>query len=165
MKRRSHIAGGRFTSESRSSASITFRRCSICIVSALIPLVNAELVLLGAVAYAPREMALPLAGAAALGQMVGKVVMYFVGRGALRLPGARVQSVMARAEAKLQARQGMENAVYCASAFLGIPPYYLVAVTSGMVHYPLPRFIVLGLLGRFARFAALVSIPGLLRSV
>lgn len=142
-----------------------FSTFGVCIVSALIPLVNAELVLLGAVAYAPREMALPLAGAAALGQMVGKVVMYFVGRGALRLPGARVQSVMARAEAKLQARQGMENAVYCASAFLGIPPYYLVAVTSGMVHYPLPRFVVLGLLGRFARFALLVSIPGLFRSV
>lgn len=136
----------------------------VCIVSALIPLVNAELVLLGAVAYAPQEMTFPLAGAAALGQMVGKMVMYFVGRGALRLPGERVRAVMAKAEARLQARQGMENAVYFASALLGVPPYYLVAVTSGMVHYPLPRFVVLGLVGRFARFAALVSIPGLLRS-
>ena len=136
----------------------------VCIVSALIPLVNAELVLLGAVAYSPGGMALPLAGAAALGQIVGKVVMYFVGRGALKLPGARVKAVMAQAEAKLQARQGMENAIYCASAFLGIPPYFLVAVTSGMVHYPLPRFIVLGLLGRFARFALLVSIPGMVES-
>jgi membrane protein YqaA with SNARE-associated domain len=137
----------------------------ICIISALIPLVNAELVLLGAVAYAPSGMALPLAGAATLGQMVGKVAMYFVGRGALRLPGARVKTVMAKAEARLEKKQGMENAIYCTSAFLGIPPYYLVAVTSGMVHYPLPRFVALGLLGRFARFAILVSVPGLVEAL
>lgn len=135
----------------------------ICIISALVPVVNAELVLLGAVAYAPREMALPLAGAATLGQILGKVVMYYVGRGALRLPGERVRRVMAKAEARLSERQGMENAIYCASAFLGIPPYYLVAVTSGMVHYPLPRFVLFGLIGRFARFAALVSVPGLVK--
>jgi membrane protein YqaA with SNARE-associated domain len=149
--------------ESMGEMATWWSTFGICIVSALVPLVNAELVLLGAVAYAPREMAIPLAGAAALGQMVGKVVMYFVGRGALRLPGQRVRRVMAQAEAKLKDRQGMENAIYCTSAFLGIPPYYLVAVTSGMVHYPLPRFVVLGLLGRFARFATLVSIPGLLK--
>ena len=88
-----------------------------------------------------------------------------VGRGALRLPGARVKTVMAKAEARLEAKQGMENAIYCASAFLGIPPYYLVAVTSGMVHYPLPRFVALGLLGRFARFAILVSVPGLVEAL
>jgi membrane protein YqaA with SNARE-associated domain len=83
----------------------------------------------------------------------------------LRLPGARVKTVMAKAEARLEQKQGMENAIYCTSAFLGIQPYYLVAVTSGMVHYPLPRFVVLGLLGRFARFAILVSVPGLVEAL
>jgi hypothetical protein len=33
------------------------------------------------------------------------------------------------------------------------------------VHYPLPRFVALGLVGRFARFAILVSVPGLVEAL
>jgi membrane protein YqaA with SNARE-associated domain len=131
----------------------------LCIVSALVPLVNAELVLLGAVALAPRGWAIPLAAAATLGQMVGKVAIYHVGRGALRLPGRRLRRALADAESRLNAHRGTETTVYFASALLGFPPYYLIAITSGMMHFPLARFVVLGLLGRFIRFGALSLAP------
>jgi membrane protein YqaA with SNARE-associated domain len=134
----------------------------LCILSALIPIVNAELILLGAVTLAPRGWAIPLAVAATLGQMIGKVVIYHVGKGAVRLPGRRIQATLRRAEARLNAHQGTENGVYFLSALLGIPPYYLIAITSGMMHYPLPRFILLGFVGRFIRFSALALAPEML---
>lgn len=137
-----------------------FATLGLSVVSALVPVVNAELLLLGAVALAPREWAIPLALASALGQIAGKVLMYYVGRGALRLPGERARRAVAKAEAQLTKHQGMENAVYFSSALLGFPPYYLVAVASGVVHYPLPRFILLGFVGRFLRFAVVALFPG-----
>ncbi|HET8655606.1 MAG TPA: VTT domain-containing protein [Longimicrobiaceae bacterium] len=139
---------------------ITF---GVCILSALIPIVNAELVLLGAVALAPRRWAVPLALAATLGQMVGKVMIYYAGRGVLHLPGEWLARAAKKAEGMLTKREGMETTVYFISALTGFPPYYLIAIASGMVEFPLPRFIALGFVGRFIRFTVIALFPGLLQ--
>lgn len=139
-----------------------FLTFGVCIVSALVPVVNAELVLLGAVALVPRRWAIPLAVAATLGQMTGKVVVYYVGKGALHLPGGWIKRAAAKAERTLTKREGMETTVYFVSAVFGVPPYYLVALASGMVDFPMARFVSLGLAGRFIRFSAIALFPGLL---
>ena len=55
-------------------------------VSALVPVVNAELYLVGLMTQQP-QLAWWLVGlAAAAGQMVGKLVYYYAGRGTLQLP-------------------------------------------------------------------------------
>ena len=136
---------------------------AFCIVSALIPVANAELYLLSAAALAPRELALPLAAAAALGQMVGKLLMYLAGRGAVRLPGERMRRVLEEVRAKYAHRGAIGGAVLFTSAAAGIPPFYIVAVAAGVLRAPLAQFVVLGFVGRLIRFGAVVLFPNLLK--
>jgi membrane protein YqaA with SNARE-associated domain len=133
------------------------------VLSALVPVFNAEAYLIAASALAPSALAPAILVAGTLGQMAGKVVLYYAGRGAVRLPGERIQRALREAEARLGRRPGMESAVLFSSATLGLPPFYLVTLASGMMHLPLPRFVVLGLLGRLLRNAVVVALPQLLR--
>ena len=52
---------------------------AVAVASAVIPVINIEIYLLGAAALAPASMAVPLVLAATIGQMAGKVVMYHAG--------------------------------------------------------------------------------------
>jgi membrane protein YqaA with SNARE-associated domain len=134
-----------------------------CVVSAVVPFANAEIYLLSAAALAPRELALPLAAAAALGQMVGKTLMYLAGRGAVRLPGERTRRALETARVKYANRASIGGVVLFASATAGVPPFYIVAIAAGVMRVPMAQFIVIGLVGRLIRFGALVIFPNLLK--
>ena len=146
------------------SAAVTLLTTfAFCIVSALVPFANAEIYLLSVAALAPRELALPLAAAAALGQMAGKTLMYLAARGAVRLPGERMRRALERAREKYAHRGAVGGVVLFASATAGIPPFYIVTVAAGMMRIPIAQFITLGLIGRLIRFGALVMFPNLLK--
>src|SRR5215207_2745429 len=134
---------------------------AVSIVSALVPFINIEIYLLGAAALAPRAMAVPLAISATVGAMVGKVVLYHAARGAVRLPGGRVQRGLAAAQAQLEARPRMGKLVYFASATTGLPPYYVMTLAAGACGMNLPFFVAAGFLGRLVRFLAIVLLPQL----
>lgn len=55
------------------------------VVSSLVPLVNAEAIVLATALTVPPELALLVALAVALGQVTGKVVLYYGGKGIGRL--------------------------------------------------------------------------------
>lgn len=134
-----------------------------CILSALIPVMNAEVYLLGASALLPRSLALPLVVAASAGQMIGKMVMYFAARGALRLPNARLQRAVATVHARYANRAAVDGPVLFSSAALGFPPFYIVTVAAGVLRIPVWRFLVVGLCGRLLRFGVIVLAPQLVR--
>lgn len=134
---------------------------AFCVVSGIVPFASAELYLLSASALLPRGVAPWLVVAAASGQMVGKTVMYFAGRGALRLPGERLRRTIAEVQRRFGSRQALGDTLLLTSASLGLPPFYLVSIASGMLRVPLVRFLVLGLSGRLVRFAAIVLFPQL----
>ena len=134
-----------------------------CVVSAVVPFANAEIYLLSAAALAPRELALPLAVAAALGQMAGKIVMYLAGRGAVRLPGERMRRALENVRATYTDRAAVGGLVLFASATAGIPPFYIVTIAAGVMRVPIARFITIGLIGRLIRFGTLVMFPNLLK--
>lgn len=144
-----------------------------CIISALVPLVNAEAYLLGVAALTHAPNVWTLAGCAAGGQMVGKVVYYLAGRGAVRLPRMmRRKQRPGRWAARLERwrERAEERPVYAAglvllSAFVGLPPFAAISVLAGVVRLPAWLFVPLGLAGRYGRFAALLAIPGLWRYV
>lgn len=135
----------------------------VCAFSAVFPIVNTELYLLGASALAPRELAVPLIVAAASGQMLGKSIMYFAGVGALRLPSERLRRMVARVEARYHAAgkggATLGGGVILLSAIVGLPPFYVVSVACGLFRIPFAQFFVLGLFGRLVRFAAIVLAP------
>lgn len=137
----------------------------VAVVSAVIPVLNIELYLLGAAALAPAAMAVPLVLAATIGQMVGKVVMYFAGTGALKLPGKRLRAALEGMHATLRNRPRSGGALVFASAAAGVPPFFIVTVAAGAARMNLAAFVVLGFLGRLVRFSVIVALPHLAKDL
>jgi membrane protein YqaA with SNARE-associated domain len=130
------------------------------VASALVPVVNAEALVLVAAAAVPHRLAPIVAIVAAIGQMAGKVVLYRGGRGV----GARASARSGKAAgmaARFRDRPGALTLLYFVSAVVGIPPFYLMSVVAGIATVPLGVFLILGFLGRFLRFYALAVVPGL----
>jgi membrane protein YqaA with SNARE-associated domain len=139
----------------------------VCLLSAVVPFVNAELYLLAASSLVAPQLAPALVVAGALGQMLGKSLMYHAGRGALRLPSERLRRMVASVEERY--RQGgtggaaVGGTVILASAGIGLPPFYVVSIACGILRIPFALFFSLGLIGRLARFGVIVLGPQLVR--
>lgn len=136
---------------------------AVCIAGSIVPLINTEIYLVSAVALSPPAYVVPLVIAASVGQMVGKVVMYYAGRGVLKLPSERVRTRMVAMQARIQARPRAGAAVLLTSATVGLPPLYVVAIACGAARMNLVSFIVLGTVGRLIHFAAVAAIPQLVK--
>jgi membrane protein YqaA with SNARE-associated domain len=103
----------------------------------------------------------PTVLAASSGQMTAKALLYLAGRGLLRFRlkthGDRIRTAVERlGRAKERAAP-----LLLASATTGIPPFYATSIAAGLLRFPLRCFLVLGLLGRLLRFAAVFLLPRL----
>lgn len=143
-----------------------------CVLSALVPVFNTELYLVGLAVAQPQLPWGWLALTAAVGQMIGKVVFYYAGRGALVLPArlrrepdrqraGRWTRQLRRFQETAQRRPRWMAGLLLASALTGLPPFAAVSVLAGMGRVRLVTFLVIGLIGRFARFVAVATSPGL----
>jgi membrane protein YqaA with SNARE-associated domain len=136
---------------------------AFCLGSAMIPVLHAEAYLVGASLLAPPELRWPLVIAATIGQMIGKVGMYYAGRGALLIPGERMQRRIQQATAKYREKGQVGSALVFVSASTGFPPFYILSIAAGMLKFPLVPFILFGLAGRFIRFSVAVFLPQFLK--
>lgn len=138
-----------------------------CVGSALLPFLNAEVYVLAVGALAGPPDPWLLAGSAAVGQMIGKTVIYCAGRGGLRLPRVlrrdhrpgRWSARLERWRTRAEDRPITAAALVLVSAFTGLPPFASVSLLAGVVRHPIWLFEALGLLGRYGRFASLLCIP------
>jgi membrane protein YqaA with SNARE-associated domain len=133
-------------------------------VSALVPLVNIEAYLGVRGSVADVGGLWTLAFAAALGQMVGKLVWYYLGANALSWGWVRRRVETPKARARLDAwrtrtqqRPVLTGLLVFVSASSGFPPFAIVAVLAGQLRTGLLLFLGLGLLGRWLRFAAVLG--------
>jgi membrane protein YqaA with SNARE-associated domain len=133
-------------------------------VSALVPLVNIEAYLGVRGSVADVGGLWTLAFAAALGQMVGKLVWYYLGANALSWGWVRRKVEAPKAQARLekwrirtQERPVITGLLIFASAASGFPPFAIVAVLAGQLRTGVVSFLGLGLLGRWVRFAAVLG--------
>ncbi|MDQ3105042.1 MAG: hypothetical protein M3Q87_07445 [Actinomycetota bacterium] len=134
----------------------------VCLASAWIPVINAEAYLAAVATQQP----LPwwaLALAATVGQMIGKVGFFLLGRQSLswgwltrRMAKANVGRWVDRMTGAAEARPWAAWAVVLASAGVGLPPFAVISFLAGQVRVSLLAFCVLGSAGRFARFAGIV---------
>lgn len=122
----------------------------------VIPVFNVEAYLLALVALAPQTALVPTVACAASGQMTAKGLLYLAGRGLLRLPGRQGESKAVAALARLAGPPRRANAVVLTSSITGLPSFYGVSLAAGVVRFPLGRFLLVGMLGRVLRFAAIV---------
>lgn len=133
------------------------------IVSALLPLINIEAILVVAITQSP-GYTWALVAAATLGQMLGKILWYWGGMHADRAPwvSRHLEKPKARASldkwhARAEGRPWFTAGLLFVSAASGIPPYAVTAVLAGVLRVPFWIFMVTGLLGRGLRFWAVVG--------
>ena len=125
------------------------------VLSGVIPLVNAELLVVGVAAAVPAA-AIPLVAiVCGSGQMLSKSMLYGLARWApSRLPhGARAR--LERASQGLTRRGGAAGSVVFTSASVGLPPFYGVSIAAGALRVRFATFVTLGLIGRILRFGVL----------
>jgi membrane protein YqaA with SNARE-associated domain len=121
--------------------------------SGIIPLVNAELLVIGVVIAAP-EIGIPLVAAVSTtGQMASKTVLFSVARWAPARLRGKARAALDKASGAVAARGGAANSVVFASAFTGVPPFYGMSLAAGALGMRLPNFVMSGGAGRLVRFA------------
>jgi membrane protein YqaA with SNARE-associated domain len=124
--------------------------------SALLPFLNAELYLIGIGSRVPH---VEYAIIAAAGQTVGKVIWYYAGIHAMKIPWlARKmqteswQASYAKWHGRIVGRPVMAGLICFVSAVTGFPPLAIVAVLAGSLEMNLVVFFVTTLVGRAIRF-------------
>lgn len=137
---------------------------AICGAGALVPVLNTEIYLIGASAIAPRALWAPLVVAGTAGAMAGKVLLYFAGRGVVKLPASRMQRGLVKMQTRMEEKPLAGKLLYAASAFAGFPPFYVTTVAAGAVGMNFVFFLVVGFLGRLFRFALVVALPQMARA-
>jgi membrane protein YqaA with SNARE-associated domain len=136
----------------------------VAFASALVPLINIEAYLGVRGSVAGVDNVWVLGFAAALGQMLGKLVWYYLGASSLSWAWVRRRIEQPKAQARLetwrtrtQERPVLTGGLVFASAASGFPPFAILAVLAGQLRMHLALFFGLGLAGRWLRFAAVLG--------
>ena len=134
----------------------------LTLVSAVVPWVNAEVIVLAlpTVAKSPTSLLVFLLIATA-GQMTGKCFVYLAGRRGSRV-SPRFESTVAKWRGKMEGHPSKSTALVLVSSITGIPPFYVVTLLAGALRMDFGRFLAAGTIGRLIRFGAVVSVPQLL---
>lgn len=136
----------------------------VAFASALLPLINIEAYLgvRGSVGGMGNVWLLGLV--AALGQMSGKLIWYFLGASSLnwswvrrRIETPKAQVRLEKWRARTHQRPFLAGGLVLMSAFTGFPPFAVLAVVAGQLRMSLTIFFVLGMLGRWLRFTAVLG--------
>jgi len=134
----------------------------LALASGLVPFViNTELYLLGVATLTSASPVLMVA-LATTGQMLGKWVVYGVGRGSLNIEWVRRVGA-SKAVRTFAGRPATTTSILAFSAVTGIPPFYGVSFLAGVVRMPAPLFLMIGTVGRVVRFSAVFMTPELFR--
>lgn len=136
----------------------------IAVASGLIPIINAEIYLVGVVlAIGGIPEALILAALVAVGQMASKAVIYYTARGATNL-GQRSRgfaSKLERARTRVERWKSKPLGVTFVSASVGLPPFYVVSLVAGILEVRFRAFMLVGLAGRSLRFGTIAVLAAL----
>ncbi|MGA8208661.1 MAG: VTT domain-containing protein [Nocardioidaceae bacterium] len=134
------------------------------VLSALVPLVNIEAYLGVRGSVAGLDSVWLLGFVAALGQMLGKLVWYYLGASSLgwawvrrRVEKPKAQERLARWRSRTHERPVVAGGLVFVSALSGFPPLAILAVVAGQLRMSVVLFFVLGLLGRWLRFSAVLG--------
>ena len=133
-------------------------------VSAVVPLVNIEAYLGVRGSVSGVDSVWVLGFAAALGQMAGKVVWYYLGASSLswgwvkrRMETPKAQARLERWRERTHERPVVAGGLVFVSAATGFPPFAILAVLAGQLRMQVWLFFSLGLIGRWLRFAGVLG--------
>lgn len=124
-------------------------------LSALVPVFNAEVYVVGAAALLPRAIQPMVVLLFTLGTMAGKAVLYLAAANVMRGSSSSLKSRVESWVEQLQRHRRYAWPLVFASALVGVPPFYAVSLAAGTLRLGLPSFLLLGSAGRFLRFSAI----------
>jgi membrane protein YqaA with SNARE-associated domain len=139
---------------------------ALTVVSAVVPWVNAEIVLLSftTTASSPGAMATIVVVATA-GQMLGKLGLYAAGRQGSRAPSPRVARLLDTWKPRCMANPRHAVRMVFVSSAGGIPPFIMTSLLAGALNMRRSRFLIAGGAGRLVRFGALAALGNVVTSV
>ncbi len=136
----------------------------LAVVSALVPWVNAEVLMLSAIPLAGSRTKLAwLVALVTLGQMTGKSAMYWISRRSTERSGAASAKAVLRLRDLFVRRPGAALGITLISAIAGVPPFYAVSIAAGALRVAFGPFVAIGTLGRLIHFTLVAFIPDLVR--
>jgi membrane protein YqaA with SNARE-associated domain len=145
-----------------STAALWAATFAFAFVSGIIPFVlNIELYLLAVAALTDASL-VPIVGLSTAGQTLAKYLLYLVGRGSLNIRWVKKAAASKAADAFAR-RPGGSLTVVAASATIGFPPLYAVALMAGSLRLPQVPFLIIIIIGRMIRFGGVYLIPGLFK--
>ena len=124
-------------------------------ISGLVPVVNAEILVLVAAAAVPAVGVPLVAITSTLGQMSTKTSLFMLARRAPHRLRGRARGVLERVRRRVERRGGAAGSLVFASAATGVPPFYGVSLASGALGMRLLPFFLAGGAGRLIRFGLL----------
>jgi membrane protein YqaA with SNARE-associated domain len=132
----------------------------LSMVSALVPWVNGELALLSLTVFARSHVHLAgLVFMASAGQMAGKCILYWAGRGAIPIKSGRIAKALNSWRGQFERSSRKTMGLVFVSAVSGIPPFYVITILSGAFRLRFSRFMAIGACGRLVHFGMLVIVP------
>ena len=134
----------------------------LAVISAVVPWVNAELLMLSGLPLARTHEALGLLVAVVTaGQMTGKGIMFWLARLARGRRAGRVPALAEPWISRLEQRPESALGLVLFSSLVGFPPFYFVSMAAGAVGMRFGRFLTVGTLGRLIHFGAIAFVPHL----
>lgn len=130
-----------------------------CVISGLVPVVNAELFLILISSTVTNSTFLPIVLLASFGQMTAKVILFLSGKGILKVSLKKYENKLQETMLKMQKWESKVDVFIFLSAFTGFPPLYLVTIAAGMTQHNFLRFFISGFLGRVLRFGLVMLFP------
>lgn len=129
----------------------------VAALSGLIPIINAEIYLIGVALYTRSiPLAIVLGIIVAVGQMIAKIAIYQAALKATNLrPGGKFATKIEKARALVDRWRDKPLTLIFVSASVGLPPFFLVSILAGMLKVKFRPFVLLGLLGRSLRFVTI----------
>ena len=138
----------------------------LTVVSAVVPWVHAEIILLSftTTASSPAAIAAFVIVATA-GQMTGKTFLYAAGRQGSRVNSPRIARLLERWRPRWMANPGKADQLVLVSSAVGFPPFIMTALVAGALEMQLARFVVVGTIGRLLHFAGVAFLGDLVTRV
>lgn len=130
------------------------------VATAVLPWMNAEILMLGLLPFAvAKGQLIPLTIAAVAGQMAGKAIIYWIARrGAGSLSTPRVASQVERWR-HLVDRPHRAVPILLVSSAVGFPPLYALTILAGSLRMRFRVFFVASTVGRLVHFGAIALLP------
>jgi membrane protein YqaA with SNARE-associated domain len=135
--------------------------------TSLIPIGLAEAAAFGFGAVRPPADAVILLAAFTVAHVSGKLVWYWLGTAADRLPikSERILGYIAKSRAMLARHPAYGAGILGAAAVASIPPFHLASIAAGIAKVPLWQFVSISLVGRAIRFGLIGAVPGVARMI